>query len=179
MCVFWLLLTLISSTVISVWWNSAHRYWNPSNCTHWGDVQYTVTEMVTHSDNFFAWILKILPSIANLNTWATKRISLQTHRHSHCASLPLSVSFRRSIFLWTSLSSFLQSLIGTTKGKMPVNSRRHTGVTSNSEQIKTTEGGIAHTLCNTHVINHISLSLSFVLPLSFSLSLTCTHIRYL
>lgn len=82
------------------------------------------------------------------------------------------MSFRRSVFLWTSLSSSLQSLIGATKGKASVNSRRHTGVASNSEQIKTIEGGIAHIPCYTHVINHISLLFSLSHSLFHFLSLT-------
>lgn len=59
------------------------------------------------------------------------------------------------------------------KANMAVNSRRHTGFTFSVENIKTSQGGIAHMLCNTHAINHVSLSCS--LPSFFPFLLNTVH----
>lgn len=85
-----------------------------------------------------------------------KRIALHIRRRSRM-SVCAFVCVIQTLSLRLSHHPFTLSLVQQ-KANMSVNPRRRIGFTPNSEQIKTTEGGIAHILCNTHAINHISFS---------------------
>lgn len=86
----------------------------------------------------------------------------QTFSLSVCLCLCLCHSDTLCCSVCLSQHAFTLSLVRQ-KANMPVNSRRHIGFTPSSEQIKTTEGGVAHILCNSHTINHICCSFTFSL----------------